>query len=253
VNSGTLKAGLTDNVAPNANESHARLAPFVAYIAHELRNPLAAQRALLELALADPDADIAAWREVGHDVLAACKQQERVLTACITLSRSEVELGRCEILDLAAIIAELLRSTDLQGHTATVSLEPAPTTGDPVLIERLLDNLLANAIRHNDASGWVAITAGSKARRAIFTIENPGAPIPADELARLFKPFEQIQPPRPHAGLGLGLAVVKAIADAHRANLSAHARPDGGLRVEVAFPLATAPRDRASLAWTRKR
>jgi signal transduction histidine kinase len=252
VKSGTLKAGLADNVAPNANESHTRVAPFVAYIAHELRNLLATQRALLELALADPDADIAAWREVGQDALASCKQQERVLTACITLSRSESELGRCEILDLAAISAELLQSTDLQGHTATVNLEPAPTNGDPVLIERLLDNLLANAVRHNDASGWVAITAGATARRAVFTIENPGTPIPADELARLFGPFEQIHPPRPHAGLGLGLAVVKAIADAHGAHLSAHARPGGGLRVEVAFPLATVPRDRASLAWARK-
>ncbi len=171
-------------------------------------------------------------------MLTACKQQERVLTACITLSRSEVELGRYEILDLAEIIAELLQTTDLQGRTATVSLEPATTSGDPVLIERLLDNLLANAVRHNDASGWIAITAGTSVRRAVVTIENTGTPIPADELARLFEPFEQIHPPGPDAGFGLGLAVVKAIADAHGAHINAHARPGGGLRLEIAFPLA---------------
>jgi signal transduction histidine kinase len=252
VNEEPLKRRLANDVATNTNGGHARSASFAAYIAHELRTALATQRALLELALTDPDADIAAWHEVGHDVLAACKQQERVLRACITLSRNEAEPGRCETLDLAAIIAELLQSTDLHGHTATVSLEPAPTTGDPVLIERLLDSLLANAVRHNDARGWIAITASTKARRAVVSFENTGTPIPADELSRLFEPFEQVHPPGAHAGLGLGLAVVKAIADAHGAHISAHPRSGGGLRLEVAFPLETAPRDGAALSRLRK-
>jgi signal transduction histidine kinase len=243
VNGGTFKRGLANDAATNTKEAHARSAPFAAYIAHELRTALATQRALLELALTDPDADIAVWRDVGHVVLAACKRQERVLAACITLSRSDAELRRCEILDLAAIIAELLQSTDLHGHTATVSLEPAPTTGDPVLIERLLDSLLANAVRHNDARGWIAITASTKARRAVVSFENTGTPIPADELSRLFEPFEQVHPPGAHAGLGLGLAIVKAIADSHSAQISARARTGGGLRLEVAFPLAAVRRE----------
>lgn len=227
--------------------AHAGAAPFVAYIAHELRNSLATQRALLELTLADRDADVAVWRDIGDDVLAACRQQERVLAACITLSRSGGELGRCETVDLAAIIAELLRSTDLGGFTTTVSLESAVTTGDPVLIERLLDNLLANAVRHNRASGWIAITSGVQAGRAVITMENTGTPIPADEIPRLFESFEQIDVPGACAGLGLGLAVVKAIAGAHGARVSAHARPGGGLRVEAAFPLRSAPSDSAVL------
>src|SRR5580700_2758768 len=135
---GTLKGRLADIVAPNAKESGATAAPLVAYIAHELRNPLAAQRALLELALADPNADITAWREVGQEVLAACKQQERVLAACITLGRSDAGQPRRDVVDLQSVIAELVRSTDLQGHSAMVNLEPAITTGDSVLIERLL-------------------------------------------------------------------------------------------------------------------
>lgn len=221
---------------------HVRSAPFAAYIAHELRTTLATQRALLELALTDPGADIVAWRDLGHDVLAGCKEQERVLTACVTLSRSEPEPGRHELLDLAVVIDELVRSTDLQGHTATTCLEPAPTIGDPVLIERLFDNLLANAVRHNDAGGWIAISAGTKARRAIVSIENTGSPIPAGEVARLFEPFEQFDPPGPQSGLGLGLAFVKAIADAHGAHIAAHARPGGGLSLEVAFRAAPAHR-----------
>ena len=62
---------------------------FAAYVAHELRTPLATQRALLELALADRDADVASWREIGEDVLGACRQQERLLEACLTLARSQ--------------------------------------------------------------------------------------------------------------------------------------------------------------------
>jgi signal transduction histidine kinase len=246
-----LERGLANDATTNTRAAHARSAPFAAYVAHELRTALATQRALVELALTDPEADIAAWRDVGHDVLAACKRQERVLTACLTLSRSEVALGPSEILDLAALLAELVQSADLQGRTATVSLEPAPTNGDPVLLERLLENLLTNAVRHSDAGGWIAITARTNARRAVVTIENTGTLIPADELARLFEPFEQFHPPGPHAGLGLGLAVVKAIADAHGARIGAQARPGGGLRLEVAFPSTSAPRAAVSLSRSR--
>jgi signal transduction histidine kinase len=224
--------------AETVERAPTRTAPFAAYIAHEIRNPLAAQRALLELALADPDADIAAWRGVGRSVLEACEQQERVLAACIKLSRSESGLDCCELLDLAAISADRLGSTDLEGLTATIDLEPAITIGDPVLIELLLDNLLANAIRHNRADGWIAVTVATQARRAIVAIENTGAPIHTDELARLFEPFEHVHPPSPRGGLGLGLAVARTIADAHGARLEAHVRAGGGLRVEIAFPMA---------------
>jgi signal transduction histidine kinase len=210
-------------------------APFAAYVAHELRNLLATQVALLELALADPDPDVAAWREVGHDVLAACRRQERVLAACVTLSRRDAGVPRREVVDLEAMIAEVLRSTDLHGHTAMVSLERAETAGDPGLIERLLDNLLANAVRHNRAGGWIAVTTRTRGSRAVVTVENTGPPVPPGELARLFEPFEQIHPATTPVGLGLGLAVVNAVAAAHGARISARARPGGGLRVEIAF------------------
>jgi signal transduction histidine kinase len=84
---------------------------FAAYVAHELRTPLATQRALLELALADPSADVASWREIGEDVLAACKQQERLLEACLSLARSK-RCGpqRCEPVDLAAIATDALQT-----------------------------------------------------------------------------------------------------------------------------------------------
>ncbi len=230
-----------------ANEP-ATAAPFAAYIAHELRNPLATQRALLELALADRDADTATWREIASEVLDACKQEERLLEACLALSRSQAGLGQCELVDLASLTAKLLRTTDLNGFTARVRLEPALTTGVPSLIERLLDNLLTNAVRHNQAGGWIALASGSSRSQALFTIENPGRLVPVDELARLFEPFQQLSPPNTRSanGFGLGLAVVKAVADAHDARISAHARSSGGLRVELVFPIPSQPRGHAA-------
>ena len=215
-------------------------ARFAAYVAHELRTPLAAQRALLELALADLDTDSAAWREIARGVLDACAQQDRMLGACLALSRHQAGLGHFEILDIATLVARLLRTTDLQGLAARVSLDRALTAGDQVLIERLLDNLLANAVRHNEEGGWIALTAGSAGTHALFAIENSGPRIPAAAVRQLFEPFRQRPSSNigPVPGLGLGLAVVKAVADVHGALLTARARKRGGLRVEAAFPLA---------------
>ena len=127
-------------------------------------------------------------------------QQERLLKACLVLTRSEAGLDRCELVDIASITARLLRIADPEGLTVKVRLEPALTIGDEALIERLLDNVLANAIRHNRASGWIAITAGSSGSQALFTVENTGDSIPADELTRLFQPFEQSRLPGSPAG-----------------------------------------------------
>src|SRR5579864_1858096 len=101
-----------------------------ACVAHELRTPLATQRALLELALADPSADVVTWREIGEDVLGACNQQERLLEACLTLARSRGVPARCETADLAVIAAEALRAHDLSELERVVVLEPAWTTGE---------------------------------------------------------------------------------------------------------------------------
>jgi signal transduction histidine kinase len=227
--------------ACQANREGAR---FAAYIAHELRTPLATQRALLELALADRDADVAGWQEIGADVLDACRQQERLLEACLALARSQTRLSRCETLDLGSVVADLVNAGDRGTLTVRPKLESALTTGDPALIERLVDNLLGNAIRHNTPGGWIEVSTRQSETTASLTVENTGPPIPAGLLTRLFEPFQQITDHGPHAGggLGLGLAVAKAVAEAHDAPITAHARPGGGLRVEVAFPPATRAR-----------
>jgi len=211
---------------------------FAAYVAHELRSPLAAQRALLELALADPGADVACWREIGEDVLGACRRQERLLEACLTLARSEGGLARCEPVDLAAVAAEALRAHDLGGLESVVVLEPAWATGDPDLLERLAANLVSNAVGHNIVGGRIEVATRTESRRAHFTVANSGPLVPACELERLFQPFKRLHSSRGD-GVGLGLAIVQAIAGAHDAALTATPRPGGGLGIDVAFPVRT--------------
>jgi signal transduction histidine kinase len=217
---------------------------FAACVAHELRSPLAVQRALLELALADPNPDVAGWRETGEDVLAACRQQERLLEACLTLARSTGGLQRCEPLDLAVVTAAALRAHDLSGLESVVSLESAWVSGDPDLLERLVANLVSNAIRHNTADGLIEVVTRGAPGRAVLSVANTGPPIPAREVEHLFHPFQRLNS-NPKAfgdGVGLGLTIVQAIANAHGAHIVPRARRGGGLDIQVSFRATTSRR-----------
>jgi signal transduction histidine kinase len=211
---------------------------FLAYAAHELRGEITLQLALAEATLADPNADTAALREMGEQVAAGCERQERLLEALLVLSRSEYGHLRREPVDLAATAAGVVRAHGEHGLTSGMALEPARTTGDPPLVERLVANLVGNSVRHNIAGGRFDVVTHTAAGRAVFTIANTGPVIPAGELARLFQPFQRLTS---HAGprvdgTGLGLAIVQAIANAHGAIVTAQARALGGLRIDVAFP-----------------
>jgi signal transduction histidine kinase len=211
---------------------------FLAYAAHELRGLITRQRTLAEVALADPNADTVALREMGERVVAACERQERLLGALLTLSRSERGPVRREPVDLAATAAQVLRAHDHHGLRSATTLELARTAGDPQLVEHLVANLVANAVRHNIPGGRLDIVTFTAAGRAVFTIANTGPVIPTGELQRLFQPFQRLSSHvGPSAdGVGLGLAIVQAIADAHDATVNAHARTGGGLGIAVAFP-----------------
>ncbi|HEY1778613.1 MAG TPA: ATP-binding protein [Solirubrobacteraceae bacterium] len=210
---------------------------FLAYAAHELRGEIAVQRALAEVALADPGADGAALRQMGASVVRACVRQERLLAALLTLSRSECGRLRRESVDLATTVTGVMRAHDAHGLRSTSALGLARTTGDPDLLERLVANLLANAIRHNVAGGHFDIVTHTSERRAVLSVENSGPLIAPGELARLFEPFERLGSPAGLSteGAGLGLAIVAAIADAHGATVTAAVRRGGGLRIDVAF------------------
>lgn len=211
---------------------------FLAYAAHELRGEITVQLTLAEATLADPDADTAALREMGVRVVAGCERQGRLLEALLTLARSEHGHLRREPVDLAATAGEVLRAGDHHELTSTRALQPARTAGDPELIERLVANLVDNAVHHNIPGGRLDIATRTAAGRATFTIANTGPLIPAGELRRLFQPFQRLTGHRVPSGngVGLGLAIVRAIANAHHASLTARARTGGGLELGVAFP-----------------
>lgn len=207
---------------------------FAAYVAHELRTPLATQRALLELALADETADLAMWREIGEDVLCACRQQDRLLEACLTLARGQSAPQRCEPVDLAAVADAALRAHDRHSLRTVATLEPARTSGDPSLVERLVANLVSNAIRHNRPDGSIEIATRTGASGALLSVANTGPVVPPADVPRLFQPFQRLGSRAPD-GVGLGLAIVQAIANAHDATVTARPRRGGGLGVDVAF------------------
>jgi signal transduction histidine kinase len=213
---------------------------FVANASHELRTPLTLERTLLELALSDPNPSLDSYRHTCEQLLAVGEQQERLIEALLTLSRSQRGLNSRQPVDLAAIAATAATAADQDGLVFETRLDPARTAGDPRLVERLVANLVSNAIRHNTDGGHVEITTGSHDGEAVLTVSNSGPTIPPAELERIFQPFQRLDAARRAdgngLGLGLGLSIVKAIADAHHATITTCARPDGGLRVEVVFP-----------------
>jgi signal transduction histidine kinase len=216
---------------------------FAAYVAHELRTPIAIQRAVAEATLADPHADTAALRAMGEDVVAYCEQQQRLIDALLYLTRSAGGLMRQEPVDVAVITRGLMQHHDPSTFETVVSFEPARTTGDPDLVERLAANLLSNATRYNVTGGRIEIITRTEAKRAVLSIANTGRRIPAAELPRLFQPFQRLtsQSRGSAKNFGLGLAIVQAIADAHEAVITAHAPADGGLKIDVSFPANAKP------------
>jgi signal transduction histidine kinase len=215
---------------------------FVANASHELRTPLTAERALLQVALADPDAPAADLRAACTQALALGEQQEQLIDALLTLASSERGIEQPEPFDLARLAGSVLAARTgavEQGRLQlTATLDPAPADGDPGLAESLVSNLVDNAIRHNVPGGQVEINTGQAAGQATISVRNTGPVIPPGQVDRLFEPFQRLTPGRTSqaAGHGLGLAITAAIARAHHATLSARARPAGGLDITVTFP-----------------
>jgi signal transduction histidine kinase len=239
-----LNAPVAEAGAPTASE---RRDCFPALVAHELRAPIALQRALVEVTLADPDADTAALRKMGERVLASCVQQQRLIELLLDLACSGGALARREPIDLATIAAAALRAHDLSGLQIVLALEPAHTSGDPDLLLQLAANLVSNASRHNIAGGSIEVATSADAGRAVISIANTGPLIQPRELQLLIRrPFQRLgaNRTRHHNGHGLGLSIVDAIATAHGAQLKARARTNGGLTIEVSFPPPST--DRAS-------
>jgi signal transduction histidine kinase len=215
---------------------------FVANASHELRTPLTLDHTLLQLALRNPRTNTEQWRTTGQQLLESGQQQQRLLEALLTLATSEGGISHREPADLSEAAATSLHATRPQATRQHLdiqtALHPAPVAGDPHLIERLAVNLLDNAVRHNTTGGTIQLSTGHQDGHAVICVANTGPLIPPDQVTRLFQPFERLATPRASNGNGhgLGLSIVAAIADAHDATITAHARPGGGLHIQVSFP-----------------
>jgi signal transduction histidine kinase len=215
---------------------------FIANASHELRTPLARQRVISQVALADPGATIETLSKAHQRVLASGAQQQQLIEALLTLAQGQAGLDTREPFDLAAVTSQVLTARqpeagyrDLTLHAA---LGPAPATGCPRLAERLAANLVDNALRHNVPGGQVDVRTRTRNSRAILSVANTGPAVPAAAVDQLFRPFQRLGTDRTSRGegVGLGLSIVQAIADAHSASITARPQPGGGLLIEVTFP-----------------
>lgn len=219
---------------------------FVANASHELRTPVALERALLELALASPDTDAETLRRTCERVLASNSRQQQMIEALLMLARSQRGTDIEESVDLAALAQDAITAQQqrLSAVTLAADLRSAPLAGDPAMLERLIANLIDNAIIHNiEEDGWITIETGSDERSIWLRVSNSGPEVPESMTSEIFEPFRRVNGERTATatGLGLGLSIVQAVADLHHAAILTHPLDGGGLRVEVQFPRSQEP------------
>jgi signal transduction histidine kinase len=215
---------------------------FIANASHELRTPLAVMRTTVDVVLDDPQATPADLRDMATDVRTAVDHAERLIGALLLLARNEYGLAIRRPVDLAVVAQYVLDTTDLGDRHLHAILEPAHITGDPTLIERLIANLLDNAVRYNTINGNIWVVTGAGATRSAVcnvTVTNTGPNLEPDDLASIFEPFHRLENRPSPEGFGLGLAIVASIATIHGGSATAHPRDQGGLIVTVSLPSST--------------
>ncbi|MGH3241298.1 MAG: sensor histidine kinase [Spirillospora sp.] len=214
---------------------------FVANASHELRTPLTLGRALVEVAMhresASPDV-----RQLGETLLQINSRHERLISGLLLLARSENEITSRVPVDLADIVGHVSSQTALEAKDAGITVETdaaeAITNGDALLLERVVQNLLENGLRHNTESGWVKVSCRTRDGEAVLEVSNSGPAIPPYEIPALFEPFRRLDNDRivTAKGAGLGLSIVQSIVRAHDGTVTAVPRRTGGLHITVSLP-----------------
>ncbi len=210
---------------------------FAANASHELRTPLAVQRTLVEVAMQAPD-DQRDLDSLARQLLATNERNVELIEGLLVLAESDRGLVGVTTVRLDRVAAEVVavHEESAAAHGVTLELVDAErdVAGDAVLLERMVTNLVQNAIRYNREDGHVRMTFGS---HPALVVENTGDPVPAEAVPRLFEPFRRLASDRlGRGGSGLGLAIVRSVATAHGGKVTARPGDDGGLRVEVDLP-----------------
>jgi len=240
-----------DDMLERLDESFAGQRRFVDNASHELRTPLAINRTVLEVTLADPEAS-ADTRQLARTLLATNDRSQRLIEGLLLLARSDNELVEQQQVDLAEVGVHVVGLLADEARSAGVDLrhrfDAAPVDGDPVLLERLMQNLVQNGIRHNEPGGWVQVTTGPEG----LVVTNSGPVVPSYEVESLFEPFRRLQEERTTGsrGIGLGLSIVRSIVRAHHGEITAEPRAEGGLTLRVRLPGVTQGKGAQALAKT---
>jgi len=217
---------------------------FVANASHELRTPLAVIRTEVDVTLADPAADQVELRRMAAVIRDATLRAQQLVDGLLVLARTEGGALRArEPADLAGLAGAALRivagEARNRGLRVTTRITPALTVGDPALLERVVGNLVENAVRHNHAGGWVEVCTDRTGSHARLRVRSSGDVVAPDAVAALFEPFHRGGVARTsHDGAGLGLSIVRAVVTAHAGTVHAEPVPGGGLAVTVHLPAA---------------
>ncbi len=215
---------------------------FVANASHELRTPLAVIRTEVDVTLADPSAGTEDLRRMGEVAREATDRADRLLNSLLFLARTQASgLSVVQEVDLAALVTPALLAVEaeltVRRLTVAVACAPALVAGDPALLERVVGNLVENAVRHNVSGGQVDISTGVDGGCGYVEVASGGTVIDPGTVALLFEPFRQGERARTgHRGSGLGLSIVSAVVAAHGGTVSAAPVVGGGLRVRVEIP-----------------
>jgi signal transduction histidine kinase len=216
---------------------------FVASASHELRTPLAIMRTEIDVALADDAAGTGELRAMGEALRETIDRCERLIEGLLMLARSEASTGVAQPVDLAGLAADCVTDDSARareaGITVTTELHPAPTRGEPALLERTIANLVENGIRHNQPGGRLHVQTDSVDGVARVLVRSAGERIDPAQVAGLTEPFRRLDPSR--EGFGLGLSIVRSVVEAHGGVLRLEALSAGGLEVEVRLPGAQRP------------
>jgi signal transduction histidine kinase len=216
---------------------------FVANASHELRTPLTVMRTAVDVTLAKLDPSPEELRRMGASVRGAVDDAERLIDALLTLAKADQDTRSREPVDLDICVEDALDGAAsriaARSLHVTTALQPAIVHGEPVLLARMIANLIDNAIRYNDDGGSIDITTASEDSHATLCITNTGAVVPQARVGEIFEPFQRLNGRTGIDGAGLGLSIVHAVALAHNGSVVAVGAPDGGLTITVRIPAPT--------------
>jgi signal transduction histidine kinase len=230
-----------DDMLERLDAAFATQRRFVANASHELRTPLTVMRTAIDVTLAKPSPTPAQLTDMAVRVRRSIDRAESMVEALLTLAVSDQGKLSTEFTDLATwaedaidAAAPEIERLDLRVDT---ELDPAETTGDPQLLERMIWNLVDNAVRHNEPGGWIRLRTGARDSAVYLEIANSGPFIPDDAVPSLFEPFRRLEARTGvRDGVGLGLSIARSVVTAHRATVTARSQPAGGLSVSVVLP-----------------